>query len=612
MSAHPSSSPSSDVPRSIPPSQQSAAGVPSSAGNPIELHGVPIAYRQSDGSEQPAVIEPSHPPGDDPSAERRLDPLQQQQRQYPEGNSNCPSASGYAAASPPAATVERVSASPSATRHTPYPAAGVVTDERELDDERRRQPPPGGAGAPAVSNNNSHLNNKDDADSSHSTNATGKGSADDTAGVTYNSVAKPVFSPFQELRARGLQREMSSSLPQQQQQQQPSSPYNVFAPAYALAYAQPISAYGGSPPYAPNTPPAPIVVVPTAMNYQAQLYSQQQQQPYMMPYPQLTLQQGLAATAAATATADSQRVDESPYWETGLFGLNLDPLASIDAFVCGYCVSSAHFNVIYREEQGMFAPMIAGLFCVDCFCFDCLVIDNFWVDAVFPLFYPWSALALHTFVIRREVRRRYGIRGNPFIVKNGDGNDGDGGAHPARDVTVAGADAATPREGAQNAAVANQLNPSTSTRSSTVAAAAAAVVTPTAGEALSSVAADSTPKARPEQPERFSTDAAPSTTTAAATAEATPPQPAPTESTVADAAAAPSRSLGLSELQRVQWLECGADALISAFCTPCAIAQHHREMSLRGEWPGKVVFSRECFCGAREQLPSVTAVTSMF
>lgn len=34
------------------------------------------------------------------------------------------------------------------------------------------------------------------------------------------------------------------------------------------------------------------------------------------------------------------------------------------------------------------------------------------------------------------------------------------------------------------------------------------------------------------------------------------------------------------------------DMLIACLCTPCAISQHHREMTLRGEWPGPVIFSR--------------------
>jgi len=36
-----------------------------------------------------------------------------------------------------------------------------------------------------------------------------------------------------------------------------------------------------------------------------------------------------------------------------------------------------------------------------------------------------------------------------------------------------------------------------------------------------------------------------------------------------------------------------SDLCLTIFCTSCVLCQHHREMTLRGEWPGKCLFGRD-------------------
>ncbi|KPI84472.1 hypothetical protein ABL78_6478 [Leptomonas seymouri] len=551
MPARPSSPPSSGA------SRATSLSLPQ-----LQLQGVPIAYRQDDGSDRPGpIISPLRRHAYYPPAERYTEEQPQHR-----GTSPCDSYT-HGDAGPPAAAVapspeashgsgrEGVS---SAMRQAPHPTLPAACQREEEEEQRHAAD---GADAPAADSRNGCTRDDDNADRQKSSLA----NAERNPGLACEPVVKPVFAPLQEMHAR-------------QQQQQPL--YYASPSAYGLPYLQQQNfqlgqPYGGSP-----QPPLQLysVVVPhtagsaMSMNYSSPLYPPQQ--PYMTPYPQ-----PFSDGFAAVTTEESRRLSESPYWNTGLCGLTLDPLSTIDAFICSYCMSSAHFNMLYREERGLFGPMIAGLICVDC----CVAAETL------PYFFSWSALALHTFVLRREIRKRYGICGNPFIVRH-HGADGDG-AYPARDVTVDGNNAAT-AEGA--------------TQSTEPAAAA--------------VTAADVPQTQ-EQPARDAADdAAVTTATPATTATTAPaattvegteaaPQPVPTETVVSTQPRFPI----LSEVREFNWLECSADLLMSVFCTGCAAAQHHREMSLRGEWPGKVIFSRECFCRAHEQqqLPVAVPMTNM-
>lgn len=97
----------------------------------------------------------------------------------------------------------------------------------------------------------------------------------------------------------------------------------------------------------------------------------------------------------------------SPLWNTDLFGLVTDIPSAMDSVMCIYCISSTYFNYLYRQQRGMFDPITAALLCFDvCWCMQ-----------LWPVVTPLSSITLRTFIIRQELRKRYGLVGNDLFVK---------------------------------------------------------------------------------------------------------------------------------------------------------------------------------------------------
>ncbi|KAG5487421.1 hypothetical protein CUR178_08507 [Leishmania enriettii] len=354
------------------------------------------------------------------------------------------------------------------------------------------------------------------------------------------SVVKPIFN-----LSRSSQYEVHPPpqpyTPYQYQQQQLLPPY-AFSP---FQTAPPVLIPAGPPPVQYHHPYAPVA------SYVAISSS-----PGSGHLGDLTYQ----AQQLENAVGEEEE-PSSPNWYTGLFGLATDVPSAMDSVMCVYCISSAHFNYVYRQQRGMFSPIIAVL----------LSFDLCWCLQLWPVVTPLSSVTLHTFLIRRELRKRYGLIGNDLFVK--------------RDSYNAGTAAATAEEGTE------------------------------------ALAGEETMARAPEE----ATSQPHTMRTSGVTEETAATEPAGTEEAAAVAPVSPlvtARSdvagscaegsdmvatyvtpcatwyakVKLSDY----WENIVLDGLISCFCVPCAVAQHHREMSIRGDWPGNAVVSRGDFT-AREQ-----------
>ncbi|TPP49224.1 PLAC8 family protein [Leishmania donovani] len=240
-------------------------------------------------------------------------------------------------------------------------------------------------------------------------------------------------------------------------------------------------------------------------------------------------------------------------WNTGLFGLATDVPSAMDSVMCIYCISSTHFNYLYRQQRGMFDPITAALLCFDvCWCMQ-----------LWPVVTPLSSITLHTFIIRRELRKRYGLVGNDLFVKM-DRLNADTAAATEAGETGAQAEEATTAE------VESQLHRACDSDVTVEAAAAEPAGT---GEVAAEVTSVTPPVTAPSEA------AAPRTGESDVMAtHATPCAPWYSK-------------LKLSE----EWESIFLDVLVSCFCVPCAVAQHHRELSIRGDWPGNAIVSRGDF-----------------
>ncbi|KAG5488140.1 hypothetical protein LSCM1_08208 [Leishmania martiniquensis] len=369
---------------------------------------------------------------------------------------------------------------------------------------------------PAMQREDAQLVSNSGGDSSVQTSAHHRqGSTGDVS--MYASVVKPVFN-----LSRSSQYEV---LPQQ-----PHTPYHYQQQLLLPQPQQPytLSPFLAAPPGLVTTGPLPVtyqpLYVPTA-GYAATSSSPGSGHIGGPSYPPPQLE----------AAGGGEEEPLSPRWHTGLFGLATDVPSAMDSVMCVYCISSAHFNYVYRQERGMFNPIVAALLCFDlCWCIQ-----------LWPVVTPLSSVTLHTFLIRRELRKRYNLVGNDLFVK--------GDSYNADTAAAAGEGEARAEEAAAAAAETEE---------------AAAALAPPQATAISHAAA-----------------------------------PCAEGVDVVVAYAAPCATwyskLKLSDY----WKNIVLDGLISCFCVPCAVAQHHREMSIRGDWPGSAVVSRSDFTAREQHLP---------
>lgn len=196
------------------------------------------------------------------------------------------------------------------------------------------------------------------------------------------------------------------------------------------------------------------------------------------------------ATATATNTATTSNCTGSrQQWTTGLFQIDRDWAACSDAVLCPYCLSGAHFNRLFRDQEGVYWPLCCSMVALDVCCCG--------------TFHCNAANAAVALVVRRELRRRYSLVDEAlegFFLRT-DADDVGVHSNDDDDNTINGTE-------------------NSSTHDTTTAATASSgfLATPaltTCGSAL---------------------------------------------------------LLGL-------------DLVIACLCQPCAAAQHHREMALRGRWP---------------------------
>ncbi|KAG5488289.1 hypothetical protein LSCM4_08367 [Leishmania orientalis] len=470
-----------------------------------EVQGVPILYRQTDGTDTPAPL---------------IDELRRSAFYPSTPNSTASSARGSRYS---IGTVGSDVALPS----LPGSAAGSMSAAYGWPPAPYRLPTLQREEAPSV-------NHSSGDNSAQASPQRRQGSIGDIS--LYASVVKPIFNV-----SRSSQYEVHPPpqpyTPYQYQQQQLLQPY-AFSPFQA---APPVLIPAGPPPVQYQYPYA------AAANYAAISSGHLGD----LSYPPQQLE-----NAAGEAEEPS-----SPKWHTGLFGLATDVPSAMDSVMCVYCISSAHFNYVYRQQRGMFNPIIAVLLCFDlCWCLQ-----------LWPVVTPLSSVTLHTLLIRRELRKRYGLIGNDLFVK--------------RDSYNAGTAAATAEEG--TAALAGEETM----------AGAPEEATSQPHTVRASGVAEETAAAEPAGTEEAAADAPVSPlVTARSDVAGSCAEGSDMVATYVTPCATWYAKLKLSDY----WESIVLDGLISCFCVPCAVAQHHREMSIRGDWPGNAVVSRGDFT-ARDQ-----------
>lgn len=120
--------------------------------------------------------------------------------------------------------------------------------------------------------------------------------------------------------------------------------------------------------------------------------------PEALPGPPLPAVQLIPLPAHYAPQQPGQLIIAPQDWSTSLFeDLLTDCPAAVDAFVCPYCLGSAHFNMLIRGLPGIYWPLCC------CMC----VADTYWLSA----FHCVASTQLLTLFVRRELRRRHGIWG---------------------------------------------------------------------------------------------------------------------------------------------------------------------------------------------------------
>ncbi|CAM65223.1 hypothetical protein, unknown function [Leishmania infantum JPCM5] len=463
-----------------------------------EVHGVPILYRQNDGTDAPA-------------------PLVDELRRSAFYRSN---SSGAALST--RGSLHSVVTGSDAPSSLPGNSVGSGSGHSGCS--------PAISGLPGVQREEALSTNNTGSDSSAQTSLHYmQGSTGDNNG-SYMAVVKPVFNWSQRTQYAAPPQHPYMAYHYQLQQQQP----------YTLSAC--MAAPPGSPAFCPPSAQYQYAYVPAASYVATSSCACSGSNDGPLPYP--------LQPEAAPGYGEEQA---SLLWNTGLFGLATDVPSAMDSVMCIYCISSTHFNYLYRQQRGMFDPITAALLCFDvCWCMQ-----------LWPVVTPLSSITLHTFIIRRELRKRYGLVGNDLFVKM-DRLNADTAAATEAGETGAQAEEATTAE------VESQLHRACDSDVTVEAAAAEPAGT---GEVAAEVTSVTPPVTAPSEA------AAPRTGESDVMAtHATPCAPWYSK-------------LKLSE----EWESIFLDVLVSCFCVPCAVAQHHRELSIRGDWPGNAIVSRGDF-----------------